>query len=239
MKHKKITAIILAAGQGKRMESKIHKQYMELAGKPLIWYALQAFENSIIDDVILVAGAGEVDYCKKEIVEFYDFHKVSAVVEGGRERYHSVYEGLKAVRSCEYVLVHDGARPLVSQQIISRAADGAAEFGACVIAMPVKDTIKISDEDDFACVTPARNHLWQIQTPQAFSYDLIFHAYQKLLSREDYQNGITDDAMVIETMTDTKVKLIPGSYQNIKVTTPEDILIADTLLKADGIKGFS
>lgn len=224
----KITAIVLAAGSGKRMNSNVHKQYLLIKEKPVLYYSLKAFEQSRVDDIILVVGAGEVDYCKKDIVEKYGIRKVCAIVEGGKERYHSVYEGLKAVSDAEYVLIHDGARPFVSQPIIERAIEGVCEHKACVVGMPVKDTIKIVDDETFANETPDRSRVWMVQTPQAFEYSLIYDAYTKMLTGESA--GITDDAMVVERMTDCKVKLIEGSYQNIKITTPEDLDIAEIYL---------
>ncbi len=225
----KTTAIVLAAGSGKRMNSEVHKQYLLIKEKPVLYYSLKAFEDSQIDEIILVVGAGEVEYCKKEIIEKYGFLKVRAIVEGGKERYHSVYEGLKAAKETDYALIHDGARPFVTQEIISRTIEAVCKYQACVVGMPVKDTIKIVDIDNYAKETPNRSSVWQVQTPQAFSYPLIFEAYTRILEAED--TTITDDAMVIERMTAQKVRLIEGSYQNIKITTPEDLLIAETYLK--------
>ena len=156
-------AIVLAAGKGTRMESDIQKQYLELGGKPLIYYALKAFEDSPVKQIILVTGRGETGYCRKEIVERFGFQKVSQITEGGRERYHSVFEGLKAVTDCDIVLIHDGARPCVTGEIISAAVEGAGRYGACVVGMPVKDTVKMSDDDEFAVMTPDRSRLWQIR----------------------------------------------------------------------------
>ena len=252
----KTGVVVLAAGQGKRMNSAVAKQYLLLDGKPLIYYALKAFEESPADAVVLVTGADELSYCREEIVEAFGFQKVCRIVPGGKERYHSVYAGLKALadegfragraggaggaisadtaggtlRDEDIVLIHDGARPLVSSEVISRAMEGASVYGACVTAMPVKDTIKVANEAEFAESTPRRSLLWQIQTPQAFSFPLIFQAYKKLFSREEYQKEITDDAMVVETMTDRSVKLIRGDYSNMKVTTPEDMAVAEALL---------
>ena len=146
----KTTAIVLAAGSGKRMNSKVHKQYLLLKEKPILYYSLKAFEDSAINDIVLVVGPGEIDYCKKDIVEKYGLQKVRAVVEGGKERYHSVYEGLKAAGETDYVLIHDGARPFVSQAIIERTLSAVCEYKACVVGMPVKDTIKISGYEN-AC----------------------------------------------------------------------------------------
>ncbi len=226
-----ITAVVLAAGRGKRMESKIQKQYMEVAGKPLLYYSLKAFQESPVDRIVLVCGSGEETFCREMIVEAYGFSKVCAIVPGGKERYHSVYEGLKVSADSDLVLIHDGARPCVTEAIIERAIEGAREFGACVIGMPVKDTIKMADDDGFAAATPDRSRLWAVQTPQAFSYSLVREAYDRLMADENLQKGITDDAMVVETCTDRKVKLICGSYENIKVTTPEDLILAAEFLK--------
>lgn len=230
MGKEQVTAIVLAAGQGRRMESSIQKQYMQVAGKPLIYYALRAFEDSPVNRIIMVVGAGEIEYCQKEIVERFEFQKVVNIVEGGAERYHSVYEGLKAAAGSTYVLIHDGARPLVDYKIICNAIEGAMIYQACVVGMPVKDTIKISDSTGFASDTPDRSRLWAIQTPQAFDYALIFDAYTRLFEHPELQKGITDDAMVAELMTKVRVRLLEGSYSNIKVTTPEDIAVAEALL---------
>ncbi|MBQ7944082.1 MAG: 2-C-methyl-D-erythritol 4-phosphate cytidylyltransferase [Lachnospiraceae bacterium] len=230
------TAIVLAAGQGKRMQSKIQKQYLLLADKPVLYYSLKAFEDSFIDDIILVVGKGEEEYCRTEIVEKYAFTKIKAIVEGGKERYHSVANGIKAIRAdADYVFVHDGARPFITVEILERALEQVKDAEACVVGMPVKDTVKISDESGFVEMTPPRARVWQIQTPQVFSYSLIASAYNKLISQEEElaQKGIfvTDDAMVVEYFEKRKVKLVEGSYQNIKITTPEDLKIAESFLK--------
>lgn len=231
----KTTAIVLAAGQGKRMGSDVAKQFLLLNGRPVLYYSLNNFENSIVDEIILVTGEGMQEYCEKEIVKKYNFHKVTQIVTGGKERYHSVACGLDAVSDdCDYVLIHDGARPFATPEIIKRGIDAVTEYKACVIGMPVKDTIKISDENGFGESTPNRNRVWQIQTPQIFDYKLIKDAYIKLLQEEIKlkQDGvvITDDAMVAELFTDYKVKFVEGSYQNIKLTTPEDLGVAELFL---------
>ena len=228
-------AIVLAAGQGKRMQSAVAKQFLLLNGEPVVCHSLRAFEKSDVETVILVTGADEIQYCKEEIVEKYGFKKVSAIVAGGKERYHSVYEGLSALSGMlepdGIVLIHDGARPMITQEIIVRTMDAAKEYGACVAAMPVKDTIKVADADGFAAETLDRSTLWQIQTPQTFTYELVYRGYKKLLSDEAYQKGVTDDAMVVESMCGGQVKLVEGSYENIKVTTPEDMIVAESFLK--------
>lgn len=232
------TAIVLAAGAGKRMQSAVAKQYMLLDEKPIIWYALNAFEKSnYIHQVILVVGAGEVPFCQKDIVEAFGFKKVTKIVEGGAERYLSVWEGLKCMKPEDgnYVFVHDGARPFVTEDIIRNAYEAVKEHGACVVGMPVKDTIKVADADGFAAQTPNRRTLWAVQTPQVFEESLIYSAYEKVVHNleELKKKGIeiTDDAMVVETMTNHKVKLVEGSYENIKITTPEDILVAQSFLR--------
>lgn len=227
-------AIVLAAGQGRRMNSAVQKQFLLLNGRPLLLYSLEAFQKSKIDRIILVTGKEEIEYCREEITVPYGITKVDTIVAGGRERYHSVYEGLKAAEGCEEILIHDGARPLVTEKMIHDALDGARKYGACIVGMPVKDTIKVSDQEGFVASTPDRSHLWQIQTPQAFHYSWIRGAYDRLFSREEYQQGVTDDAMVLETMTDHRVRLIEGSYGNIKVTTPEDMAVASALLNRNG-----
>lgn len=224
----KITAIVLAGGSGKRMQSKVHKQYLTVAGKPILYYALKAFEDSPVSEIILVTGAGEEAYCQKEIIEKYNLKKVKAIVPGGKERYHSVYEGLRAAEGADYVLIHDGARPMVDQPTILRSIEAVKKYEACVAGVPVKDTIKIVDADGFAEHTPDRSTLWQIQTPQTFSYPLIRDAYEKII--RDGNIFVTDDAMAVECVTQKKVKLIEGSYRNIKITTPEDLLAAEAYL---------
>lgn len=224
----KVTAIVLAAGSGKRMNSAVHKQYMLLAGKPVLYYTLKAFEESKVTDIVLVVGEGENEYCRQEIVDKYAFRKVSAIVLGGKERYHSVHAGLVAASGADYVLIHDGARPLVTVDMIQRSIEGAKEYRACVVGMPVKDTIKVIGEDGFAKETPDRSTLWQIQTPQSFSYPLIFDAYERIIRQGE--NSVTDDAMVLEIACGQQVRVIEGSYQNIKITTPEDLLVAEAYL---------
>lgn len=231
------TAIVLAAGQGKRMGTKIQKQFLDLKGKPVLWYSLHAFEMSEwIDEIILVTGEDLISYCKEEIVERYGFQKVHAVVAGGAERYHSVYRGLQAISDVEQriVFIHDGARPFLTEDMIERVYKETLDHGACVVGMPVKDTIKIADENGFIRETPKRSLVWQIQTPQVFDAELIVPAYRQVIEREqellDKGVQITDDAMVVETMCAHPVKLVQGSYENMKLTTPEDLKVAEAFL---------
>lgn len=225
----KFTAIVLSAGKGSRMNSDTHKQYLLLDGKPIIAYALEAFEKSPVDEVILVTGQGEEEYCRNEIVNAYDFRKVSKIVTGGKERCHSVFQGLQAITDSDYVLIHDGARPFVTQEIIENTMETVKRTQACVVGVHAKDTIKITNQEGIITATPKRNDVWMAQTPQAFSFGLIYQAYSRFMQREDIL--VTDDAMVVEEMCGQSVRLIEGSYQNIKITTPEDLLIAETFLK--------
>ena len=230
----KSTAIVLSAGSGKRMGANRPKQYLDLAGHPVIYYSLKAFEESPVDRVILVTGKEDVAYCKEEIVKRYGFTKVSCIVPGGAERYDSVYQGLLAMGEPggeEYVLIHDGARPMLSQTVIASLLDAVQKEGACVAAVPVKDTIKIADGAGFAKETPNRNTLWTIQTPQVFSYSIIKKAYDCIYTKDTTGLSITDDAMVVETFTNQKVKLVMSEYTNLKVTTPEDLVFAEALIK--------
>ena len=229
------TAIVLAAGQGKRMQSSVHKQYLLIKGKPVLYYPLKAFEDSIIDDIVLVVGEGEEDFCQREVLDKYGFHKIRAIVRGGKERYHSVAYGIRSINwECDYIFIHDGARPFVDDEIIKRVFDEVRRSKACAVGMPVKDTIKIADEKGFVAGTPDRARIWQIQTPQVFEKQLIAAAYERLLMEEKklIAEGVmvTDDAMVVEYFMNTPVKLVHGSYENIKITTPEDLKIAETFV---------
>ena len=206
----KCTGIVLAAGQGKRMNSKIQKQFLCLQGYPVLYYSLKAFQECPwMQEVVLVTGLEEIEYCRKEIVEHYGFTKVKAVVAGGKERYHSVQNGLKACETADYVFIHDG-----------------------VAGMPSKDTVKLVDERGVVCSTPDRKRVWNVQTPQVFSYALIADAYEKALQGDC--TDITDDAMVVEKYGSHPVKLYEGSYENIKLTTPEDLPVAETFMAKNG-----
>ena len=213
----KITAIVLAAGSGSRMKSKTKKQFMEIKGKPVIWYSLFEFEKSRVDEIILVTGKEDIDYCKKEIVEKYNLKKIKNVVAGGSERYESVYNGL-------------------NNEIIERSIEGTIKSDACVVGVPVKDTIKRANKEGYIIDTPNRSELWITQTPQSFKTDLVKMAYKKM--KEELEKGnttlnITDDAMVVEEFTTNQVRFVQGDYKNIKVTTPEDIDIAELFIELD------
>ena len=198
MEKKYCTAVVLAGGSGKRMGTKVHKQYLMLKGYPVLYYSLKAFQDSSwIDEIVLVSGTGEEEYCQKEIVEKYGFSKVRKIVSGGAERYNSVWNGLQQITEEDgFVYIHDGARPFVDDTMIERAYSCVEETNACVAGMPVKDTIKVVDEKNYVKGTPERKTLWLVQTPQVFNIQLIKEAYQKLIN-EKIENA-TDDAMVDE-----------------------------------------
>lgn len=230
MQKEKCTAIVLAAGQGKRMGTKVQKQYLEIQGKPVLYYSLHAFQSSLlIDEIILVVGENQEEYCQKEIVEKFQITKVSRIVQGGPERYFSVWNGLRELEEEGYVFIHDGARPFINDDILNRVFEFVRVEKACVVGMPVKDTIKIADENGFAQNTPNRNLVWAVQTPQVFETKLIKKAYEMLMNCDTI--NVTDDAMVVETILNRKVKLVEGSYENIKITTPEDMKIAEIFIQ--------
>ena len=224
------TAIVLVGGSGKRMHSDIPKQYMLLNGKPVIYYSLKAFEeNKHIDEIILVTAKEYIEYVRNEIAGS-GFTKLTKVIEGGKERFDSVWAGLQQIHGTGYVYIHDGARPCIDQNIINACWETVIQCDACVAAAPVKDTIKVADADGYAVNTPDRKTLWQIQTPQVFSADVIKEAYSRLYEQNCF-DGVTDDAMVVERYGDSKVKLVNCGYRNIKITTPEDMEIAGIFLK--------
>lgn len=236
---KKHIAIVLAGGRGSRMNSTVPKQYMLLDGRPVLYYSLKCMEESFIDYIILVCGQGDEEYCQREIVSKYGFGKIVSITAGGEQRYDSVYNGLKQIDSLgiaeedSYVYIHDGARPCIDNSLLVSCRDSAMRYGAAVPAVAVKDTIKVIDEEGFCAGTPDRAYLMAVQTPQCFSFSTAWHAYgcmMKAAMEGADISGITDDAMVVEQYTKTRVKLCDGSYNNIKITTPEDISLAFDIL---------
>lgn len=253
----KNVAVVLAAGTGSRMKSGVAKQFMLLSDRPLIYYALRTMEESkLIDECILVTGAGDEEKIRREVVEEYGFQKVKAIIPGGSERCFSVANAMRWLakesgarvrqglpRVSGYVFIHDGARPFVTEEILERCLEAAKACGACVAAMPSKDTVKLADAEGFAGETPERGRVWTVQTPQTFERELIIKAYALFEEAVKAQNEkaanaeqvgrvpfVTDDASVVERFTDVKVKLVEGAYENLKITTPEDMLIAEALL---------
>lgn len=222
----KTTAIVLAAGSGKRMKSKEKKQFMELAGKPVLYYSLRTMQESDADEIIIVTSKEDVAYCEK-LIRTYEFSKVVKVVEGGKERYDSVKAGLEYATG-EFVLIHDGARPFVSaakiSELISCNKDGV------ILAVPVKDTIKIVNGDGKIIDNPDRETMYAAQTPQMFRTTLIKEAYE-LMGKDTNPGNVTDDAMVMQKYLKKDVAVIEGEYTNIKLTTPEDILFAKRYLE--------
>jgi 2-C-methyl-D-erythritol 4-phosphate cytidylyltransferase len=225
----KISAVIVAAGKGTRMNMDINKVYVEVYGKPVIARTIEVFEKcSCIDEIILVVGSQELIHCKQNIVDFYGFTKVKTLVCGGRERQNSVYNGILEVsKDCDIVLVHDGARPFLNEENIIDSVDAAYEYGAASVAVPVKDTVKVSDAENFASETLDRSRLWSIQTPQAFRYDIIIQAHERAV-KEGFIG--TDDAVLVERMGQ-KMKLVMGNYYNIKITTKEDLSMARAIIE--------
>lgn len=225
----KCTAIVLAAGRGRRMNSDIQKQFLNIQGYPVLYYSLKCFQDcGWMDEIILVAGPEEVSYCKAEIADKYGLTKIKQIVPGGRERYHSVQNGLKACRNTDYVFIHDGARPFVTQGILERGLECAHTWKACAAGMPSKDTVKLVDDTGMVQDTPDRTMVWNVQTPQVFAYDLVADAYERALAGDC--SGITDDAMVVEKYGSHPVMLYEGAYQNIKITTPEDLAVAEVFV---------
>lgn len=227
------SAVVLAAGRGRRMGTQTAKQYLEIEGKPVVVYALEAFQKSpLVDEILLMTDKDHVEYCRKEIAEKYGLTKVSTVAEGGKERYESVWKALSILKERKetdgYVLIHDGARPFITEPVIERVCEAVKNWGACVAGMPVKDTIKLTDEEGAITGSPDRRLVWMAQTPQAFRLSLLAEAFEKQM-KEDC-SMITDDAMVVERQMGIQVHMVEGSYENIKITTPEDLLIAQALL---------
>lgn len=222
-----ITTIIPAAGQGKRMKSKLNKQYLSVLNKPVLAHTLEVFQKSnLITEIIIVVREDEMDYCRQEVITEYDYNKVT-LVKGGQSRQESVYNGLQSVDNADYVLVHDGARPLLTGDVLQKTINQVKNHKAVGVAVPTKDTIKKVDDNGYVKETPDRDELWAIQTPQAFEYGLVVEAYSKAI--KDNFKG-TDTSMLVERLGH-KVKLIQGSYKNLKITTPEDLINAETIIK--------
>nr|MBP8690848.1 2-C-methyl-D-erythritol 4-phosphate cytidylyltransferase [Sedimentibacter sp.] len=226
MENKKhVSAIIVAAGKGKRMDSQIPKQYLNIAGKTILDTTLYKFEKSNeVDEIILVVNKDEVEYVKSGISPFYA--KISKVVAGGKTRTESVYQGLKNVgKDCDIVLIHDGVRPFISYNLISTCIENASVYRACVPVIEVMDTIKEISEEGTVVKTLDRKKLRAAQTPQAFDYSLIRECYERAMTENA---DFTDDASIVEYYG-YKVKTIEGLYKNIKITTPLDLRLAEII----------
>lgn len=220
------SAIVVAAGAGKRFGGDVPKQFRDLCGKPVLYYSVKTLcDSPLIDEVILVTSEEWIAFCTDEIVKKYSLDKVQAIVVGGAERHDSVQAGLMVVDiSADYVFVHDGARPLLSEEIIARGYETVCRFGTAVAAIPSTDTVKIADAAGVVLSTPDRRSVWRIQTPQIFAYQLLLQAYFSLTEAD--KDGLTDDAMLIEKKTDTPVHLFEGSEDNFKITREQDLQTA-------------
>jgi len=230
----KISAIIPAAGSGKRMGGDRSKQYLSIGGRPILVETLMVFnESPHIDEIILVSPPDDIDLMEG-LLKKYDLAKVSKIVKGGKERQDSISNALHALdRESGIVLIHDGVRPFIDDEIIRELIDAVNRYGAAIAAVPVKDTVKKVLQDSISATVP-RENLWLAQTPQAFSARIIIDAYTN--AREKGIRG-TDDASLVEAMG-LDVKVVMGSYENIKITTPEDLLFAEAI-KRERAKGKS
>jgi len=223
------SVIIVAAGKGKRMNISVNKQFIDISGKPLIARTIEKFQNlKFINEIIVVVGEDEIDYCKKNIIERYNFTKVSKIIAGGSERQESVYNGIKNVNSSsEIIMIHDGARPFIPDDIVYNAIEETKKNDATVVAVPVKDTIKIVSEKGFIEKTLDRSVIWSMQTPQTFKKDLIVMAHEKALKN----NFLGTDDSVLAEQVGYQVKIVKGSFLNIKITTQEDLITAEAIIK--------
>lgn len=230
-KDRKTAVIIAAAGSGRRMGGGLNKQYINIAGMPVLARSVLVFEeNPHIHEIVLVVRPGEEELCRRQIIEPYGFQKIFAIIGGGAQRQDSVRKALAVLPpDVELVLVHDGARPLVSQEVVEQVIAAAAQYGAAVPAVPVKDTIKtIAFTGDSGAVvmdTPARSSLRAVQTPQGFHRDILERAFAACRDTA----SVTDDASMVEALG-LPVRVTPGEERNLKITTPEDVARAEQLL---------
>ncbi len=224
----KIAVLIPAAGQGKRMQSSVKKPYLRLDDKPVLSHTIDRFEhNSVVDDIFVIVDNSDFKTCKTDVLDPYRYKKVRELISGGETRQRSVFNGLCTLADdVDYVIVHDGVRPFINDEIISKCLELAAEWGAAVSAVPVKETIKVADENLFIDHTLDRQLLWRVQTPQVFRTSLIVAAHKKAIKDG---SDAPDDATLVERLG-SPVKLVMGSYQNVKLTTPEDMLTAETII---------
>ena len=221
---KKVGAIVVAAGTSRRMGG-VDKIFAPLLGKPLLAHTVDVFQRCpTVDQVVIVLSQDKLDEGWR-LAKAYRWSKVTEVCPGGARRQDSVREGLKRLSGCEWAVIHDGARPCLSLGLIEEGIEEARHSGAAIPAIPVADTIKVVSPDSFVAETPPRQGLWAVQTPQVFRFDIIEEAYRQA------QGDVTDDATLVENLG-YRVKVYPGSYNNIKVTTPEDMALAEAILKS-------
>lgn len=224
----KTKAILLSAGKGTRMNQSVSKQYLMLGNQTILSYSLEQFQKSSIDEIILVTAQEDIEYVKNNIVLPHKINKVTKIVAGGQERYLSVYQGLLAAQNCDYVMIHDGARPFLTIDIIEDSIRAVQKYQACAVGVPLKDSIKKLGREGYIVENIERTDVWQVQTPQCFSYPMILGAYEKLLQSDIKP---TDDTAVVEYFTEVKVKMLMGSYENIKITTLDDLDYGEYLIK--------
>lgn len=225
----KVSVVIPAAGRGSRMKTEINKQFLTLKGQSILARTIDQFQaRAAVDEIVVVAHKEETAYCQQEIISKYNFAKVTQVVKGGSTRQESVYKGLSAVdEETDFVLTHDGARPLLTEDLIEDIIEQVQEYEAVIAGVPVKDTIKILDQDQMAVKTPDRSKLVAVQTPQAFTRELVLRAYQQ--AQADGFTG-TDSASLVERLGQS-VKVVRGTHENLKITTPEDLELAEAILE--------
>jgi 2-C-methyl-D-erythritol 4-phosphate cytidylyltransferase len=225
-----ISAIIVAAGKGRRMNHPTRKQYLDLAGRPVLAHSVMVFDTcELIDKIFLVVPKDDIEYCQKNIVPLMELKNGLNLVSGGEQRQNSVYNGLQAIdKKTDTVVVHDGVRPFIRPDELESCILGARKFGACILGIPAGDTIKYVDKSGFIEETLARDSIWLAQTPQAFKYECIMRAHEA--ARRDGYTG-SDDATLVERLG-TGVKIIAGSKNNIKITLREDLVIARAMLDA-------
>jgi 2-C-methyl-D-erythritol 4-phosphate cytidylyltransferase len=225
-----IAAIIAAAGIGKRMGRQVPKPYLLLHGKPILAHTLEVFEKTKeVDEVTLVVHPNELDYCQDKVLSQFHFKKVLRLVPGGKERQDSVYHALKVLQKeddLEVVLVHDGVRPFVTPDQICRVIEAARRVGGAILGLPAQDTLKRVTPDGQIHQTLERKDIWHVQTPQAFQFALLWRAFVEAYSRNFYG---TDEASLLEELKHP-VMVIPGSPLNLKITTPEDLQMAEAIL---------
>ncbi len=220
--------LIMAAGSGKRMGKSVKKQFLELYGMPILARTIKKFDLcGIINNIIIVAPKDNIKECES-IAKKYCLNTYFSIAEGGKERVDSVRNALKTINKCDYIIIHDAVRPFITKSGILKIYECAKKYGACIPAVPVKDTVKVVDKDSFVSSTLNRDSLWAVQTPQIFKYDIIKKAYDAL----DEECFVTDDASVLE-ISGKKVKIVMGDYNNIKITTIEDMYLADFLCRME------
>ena len=229
------SAIIVAAGKGMRMQDPVRKQYLRLGGRPIVSHTLMAVDGcDLIRSIILVIPPEDEDFCRQKIVSPLNLHKQIQLVAGGAQRQDSVFNGLSAINDKESpVAIHDGVRPFVTAEQISQCIQTAKETGACIMGIPVLDTVKRADGQQRVAETLDRSALWLSQTPQVFDFHIIHRAH--IIARQEAYQG-SDDSLLVERLG-YKVKIIPGTQSNIKITTPEDLLIGEAILQPGGVPG--